>query len=132
MYKENTYNTMANNALTFSFQEETLIQSPLSDTINMRIAKIGPAIARVYFVDPRTHRELPIPDNFTIYDDSNSAVVPNLYSTDSFALYWGDNYTIEYDQDVILVLVTHRQWNVEFPPERQVISNKPSLSTTFP
>lgn len=116
---------MANNTLSFSFHEETLIQTPLNDTINMRIVKTGPAIARVYFVDSRTHRDLPIPEDFTIYDDTNDVIVSNLYSTDSFALYWGDNYTIEYNRDIVLVLATHRQWNVAFPREREVISNVP-------
>lgn len=113
---------MTTNTSTFSFQEEeTILQTSLDSTTTMRIAKSGPSIARVYFVDSHTHREVPIPIDLTIYDDTNHVIVSKLYSTESFVLHWGDNYTIEYDNEVIMEFVTQRQWTVTSPATREIV-----------
>lgn len=113
---------MTTSTSTFSFQEETILQTSLNSTTNMRIAKVGPAIARVYFVDSHTHREVPIPIDLSIYDDTNHVIVSKLYSTESFALHCGDNYTIEYANEVIMEFVTQRQWSVTSPNARVIVS----------
>ena len=112
---------MTTNTSTFSFQEETILQTSLDSTTNIRIAKVGPAIARVYFVDSRTHKEVPIPSDLVIHDDTNHVIVSKLHSTESFALHWGDNYTIEYDNELIFEFVTQRQWTVTSPATRETI-----------
>lgn len=97
---------------TFSFQEKTFLQTSLDDVMYMRIAPTGPSVARVYFVHSNTHDEVPIPSGITIYDNTNQCKVVKLYSTESFALYWGDNYTIKYNDVTVYELVTQRQWSV--------------------
>jgi len=114
---------MSTNASIFSFQEETILLTLLEGVIHMRMIPTGPSIARVYFINSTTQNEVPVPPNFTIYDNTNQCKVCKLYLTESFALYWGDNYTITYDNEVILQLVTQRQWSVTTPTKRDMVTH---------
>ena len=114
---------MTTNTSTFSFQEETIFQTSLDSRTTMRIAKSGPSVARVYFVDSHnTHQEVPIPFDLSIYDDTNHVIVSKIYSTEIFALHWGDNYTIKYNNEVIFKLVTQKKWSITSSSNREIVT----------
>lgn len=113
---------MTTNTSTFSFQEQTIIQTSVDGTIYMRITQMGPSIARVYFVNSYEYKEVPVPIGLTIYDDTNHVNVSKLQSREFFALHWGDNYTIKYKNEVLFEFVTQRKWSVTSPSNREIVT----------
>lgn len=114
MLNSSIMSSSSSSSSSFSFKaaNTSFLQIPLNESLDMCMKTVGPAIARVYFVD--SGAEVRVPLNFTIYDDTNQVpVVPVRFG--SFVLHWADNYTIKYNNVVICSLVTHRQWDITLP-----------------
>lgn len=103
----------------FSFKNENITQITLEDGVILQIAKLGPAVARVYFVD-ETQVEIPIPAHFLICDLSNGVGVNPIPGLNFFVLAWGDSYHILYRDQTVLSLRTQRQWSLAGPADRPI------------
>ena len=107
----------------FSFRNDNIRETPLADGVTLRIEKIGPAIAKVYFVD-NAFTEIPIPQGLQIHDVSNNVAVLPVRQLQFFVLAWTDNYNIIFNGDIIIELATHRQWSLRGPPDRSVMTTE--------
>ncbi|KAJ3082956.1 hypothetical protein HK102_001366 [Quaeritorhiza haematococci] len=91
-------------------------ETRLNPDLRVRIEKVGPAIARVYFLD-NTNVEVGIPHGFAIFDRTNNVpiqpVIPGV--TNFFIIAWTDSYDISFNNQPLLALDSQRQWEVRGP-----------------
>ena len=104
----------------FSFRNDNICETTLDDGIVLRIERIGPAIARVYFVDD-SFSEISIPNGLVIRDITNNVpVAPPTADVQFFVLAWSDTYSIIFNGELITELATQRQWSLRAPPNRAI------------
>ena len=104
----------------FSFRNDNICETTLDDGIVLRIERVGPAIARVYFVDD-SFCEIPIPNGLVIRDITNNVpVAPPAAGVQFFVLAWSDTYSIIFNGELITELATQRQWSLRGPPDRAI------------
>ncbi|KAJ3082081.1 hypothetical protein HK102_001928 [Quaeritorhiza haematococci] len=102
----------------FSFRNDNIAETRLTETIRVPIEKCRPAIARVYFVN-NASVEIPIPEGFQVYDRTNKVqiepVVPGV--TQFYVIAWSDGYEFTFEDQLVLSLNTQRQWAVYGSPD---------------
>jgi hypothetical protein len=103
----------------FSFRNENIRETQLSDGTILRIVKVGPAIARVYFVDDNSV-EVPIPEGLVVHDVVNNVLIDPIPNTMFFILAWMDSYTISFNDELVVELTTQRQWSLRGLPETKI------------
>ena len=104
----------------FSFRNDNICETTLDDGIVLRIERIGPAIARVYFVDD-SFSEISIPNGLVIRDITNNVpVAPPTADVQFFVLAWSDTYSIIFNGELITELATQRQWSLRGPLNRAI------------
>ena len=106
---------------TFSFRYDDVHMTEIADGINLSMQRIGPAVARVYFIDD-TNAEVDIPVGIYVHDNTNDVVVNAVGK--SFYLGWTDNYTIRFENVVVIDLLNHRQWAICAPPDRKITTHE--------
>ena len=104
----------------FSFRNDNICETTLDDGIVLRIERVGPAIARVYFVDD-SFAKISIPNGLVIRDITNNVpVAPPAADVQFFVLAWSDTYSIIFNGELITELATQRQWSLRGPPNRAI------------
>ena len=98
----------------FSSKNDKILQTSITKNVNLRMERVGHAIARVYFVDTGC-AEVEIPHGFVITDETNGGAVLPLLDNQYFILAWMDNYSISYHGNSILGLSNQRQWSLSGP-----------------
>lgn len=97
---------------TFSFKNANLVmEAQLKEKLCVRLERVGPAIARLYFV--KDAAEVNIPEGIEVIDETNGGLtVLPLIHTQSFVLAWTDNYTVKYNGEPVLGLTNQRRWTI--------------------
>jgi hypothetical protein len=92
------------------------------ESIKLRMERLGPAVARVFFVNDG-YVEVEVPDGFTITDHTNGDItVVKPVGREEYFLGWADNYTMKLNGIVVMRLTNQRQWAVQGPVEREIMS----------
>lgn len=103
---------------TFFFKNNNLLESEVTKTIKLRIEKLTPAVARLYFVNI-SQVEVAIPEGFIVRDSTNGVDIVNFGN--SFFLAWSDNYTFIYQGSNVITLFNQRQWGINSAPDVIII-----------
>jgi hypothetical protein len=106
----------------FSFTNDKILHTQIGDGIYLRIERIGPAVARVFFIN-EGYVEVEVPNGFTIIDHSNGDIdVAKLHGRNEYFIGWTDNYSMKLNDIVIVNLINLRQWAVQGPAQREIFS----------
>jgi hypothetical protein len=106
----------------FSFRNDKILQTQLGDGVFLRTERVGPAVARVFFVD-EGFAETQVPNNFRIVDHSNNDTNALQFpGREEFFLGWADNYSMFLGDVLIFKLINQRQWAIQGPADRSVIA----------
>ena len=106
----------------FSFRNDRILQTRVQDGINLRMERLGMAVARVYFVDEGS-AEIEVPEGFTIIDHSNGDIqVEKFAGRQEYFLGWTDNYSLLLNDVLVVKLINQRQWAIQGLPDRSVLS----------
>ena len=100
---------------TFSFinTKELFVKHINSDT-NLKIEQTSKSIACLYFTDGAFNK-INIPNNIVIYTydyHTKERVISKPLDLKNYVLCWTDNYDIEMDNDVLLLLRNNRKWDI--------------------
>jgi len=88
----------------------------LTDDISVRIDRLTPTIARVYFVDKGCEIE---PPYGVVIRISSGRVIDKFEN--SFMLNCFDDYCLYFNNEIILRFSSQRQWNLEGPNDVKVL-----------
>ena len=104
---------MAENG-SFSFRLENNrphIEKRIHDNLYVRIRRIDTTVAQLYFVD-REKKNIPIPPGISVRNLSTNIDVHLFTGTETFALAWSDSYSVTFNTDLIVQMVSQRQWSL--------------------
>ncbi len=106
----------------FSFRNDRILQTQVGDGVNLRMERLGPAVARVFFVN-EGFVEVKVPDGFSITDHSNGDIdVIKPHGREEYFIGWADNYSMKLNGVVVIKLINQRQWDIQGPIEREILS----------
>ena len=93
----------------FSFKNDKMCQTRIGADIRLRVERLTPAIARIYFVN-EAEEEIPVPQGFSVKDATNN--VPVNPFGNSYFLAWSDNYELSLNNESVINIVNQRQWSI--------------------
>jgi hypothetical protein len=106
----------------FSFINDKILQTHVGDGVQLRMERLGPAVARVFFVN-EGFMEVKVPDGFAITDHSNGDIdVVKPVGREEYFLGWTDNYSMKLNGIVVMKLINQRQWAIQGATEREIMS----------
>lgn len=104
----------------FSFGNDRILQTEVGDGVKLRVERLGPAVARVFFLN-EGFVEVEVPVGFSITDHSNGDIdVVKPRGREEYFLGWTDNYSMKLNGVVVVKLINQRQWAIQGPIEREI------------
>ena len=94
----------------------------LEENISMVLKKVSDSVAIVFVICEIENEKLNIPDRLIIYDNTNNKIL-NKCGKQYFILCWSDSYTISYNNEIIIEMVSKHSWDLNVPVgnNRQII-----------
>ena len=99
---------------------KNLYNIKLNENISMTLKKISDSVAIVFFTCDIENNKINIPEGLTIYDNTNNKNLGK-FTNSYFTLCWTDSYTIRYNVEIILDIVSKHSWNLNLPANRQMV-----------
>ena len=104
----------------FTFKNDNIRETAVTDGVWLRLERVGFAVARLYFVDDGAV-QVDIPQGIVVRDNTNNTELPTIFPGANFyVLAWSDNYTITYQGQIVVDLSTQRQWDLCAPADKEV------------
>ncbi len=103
----------------FSFKNEVIRETRISENVFLRVQKVNPAVVRVYFVDENLN-DINIPVGFEIFDLTNNVVTNPFPGHQDYGLAWSDSYEFRYNGEPIIHLFNQRQWAIKSTSQREI------------
>lgn len=101
-------------AQTFSFTTAVSVYTyNIDENLVIHIDKINNSVASLYFTN-KTNEKINVPNEIVVYeyDFQTNKKVPLKPIQQHYVLCWTDNYTIEFENKIILDIKNERKWTI--------------------
>ena len=92
----------------------------IGENITMSIKKTSDSIAIIFFTCNIENDKVNTPEGLSVHDNTNNKYL-NKFTKQYFTLCWTDNYTIRYNNEIILEMVSKHGWDLNIPVNREII-----------
>ena len=96
---------------TLNLHERKTYQLAIHDNILIKLYSVQSSSAILYFTDMQGNK-IGIPEDISIFDITNQAILPPYSNSGFYILVWTDNYVVKYFGEPVLELTSNRSWDL--------------------